>query len=291
MQNNVFSTRKTLNLRGELIDLHIPKVMGILNVTPDSFYDGGRFSEEEAMLTQVGKMIQEGADFVDIGGYSTRPGAREVTESEELSRVLPVIDKIKTRYPGVMLSVDTFRSSVAQKAVAAGAAIINDVSGGQADEKMFEVVARAGVPYILMHMRGTPQTMTGLTRYDNLLKEIMDFFYPKITQLHRLGVPDVIVDPGFGFAKTPRQGFELLRSLDFFAALDCPLMVGLSRKSMIWKTLGTTPANALNGSTVLNTIALSKGASILRVHDVREAVETRQLFLEVNPVAEAAALN
>jgi len=277
MQSKIFSVNKTLNVRGKLIDLSEPKIMGILNVTPDSFYDGLKYIDEASILKQAEKMISEGADFIDVGGYSTRPGAEEISEEEELNRVLPVITIIAKNFPDTIISVDTFRSGVARQAIEAGASMINDISGGEQDARMFETVASLGVPYILMHMKGDPQTMTKQTTYENILKEIIDYFHQRVFRLQKLGVKDVVIDPGFGFAKTVDQNFELLNKLDRFQILEKPMLVGLSRKSMIWRTLQTNPEGALNGTTVLNTIALLKGTSILRVHDVREAKEAIQL--------------
>ena len=273
MQSKVFSTNKTLNIGGLLWDLSTPKVMGILNVTPDSFHDGGRYHDEKSIVEQSEKMLLEGADMIDVGGYSTRPGAVEISETEELKRTVGAIEIIAKAFPKAILSVDTFRSAVARSAVDTGASLINDISGGELDLKMFQTIGSLGVPYVLMHGRGTPQTMTSLTQYDNLLKDITFYFHQKLELLHRAGVKDVIIDPGFGFAKTVEQNFELLNNLDYLQILGKPMMVGLSRKSMIWRTLKTDPQGALNGSTALHTLALLKGASILRVHDVKEAVE------------------
>jgi dihydropteroate synthase len=281
VQNNVFYTNKTLNVGGAIMLLDTPRVMGILNVTPDSFYDGGRFKDEQSVLAQVKKMIDEGADFIDVGGYSSRPGSPDINEDEELGRILPVLALIKHHHPKCVLSVDTFRSGVARQAVKAGASIINDISGGEQDSKMFETVAGLQVPYILMHMRGTPRTMTTMTDYGNLVKECTEYFQKKIAQLHGLGVTDIIIDPGFGFAKTADQSFELLANLDYLRILGKPILAGLSRKSMIWRTLEVTPSEALNGTTALNAIALIKGTSILRVHDVKEAVECIKLFKKI----------
>jgi dihydropteroate synthase len=278
MQSKVFSQNKTLNLRGRLLDLSTPRVMAILNVTPDSFFDGSRFSNEKAILQHVEKITREGATIIDIGGYSTRPGAADIPVKEELDRVVAPIRSILKNYPDAIISIDTFRSTVAKAAVEAGALLVNDVSGGEADDTMFDVVSSLGVPYVLMHMRGTPQTMTQQTVYENLMKEIMDYFHKKINTLHSKGVKDIIVDPGFGFAKTPAQSFELLQHLDHFKFLEKPILAGLSRKSMIWKTLSLNPEDALNGTTALNTIALVKGASLLRVHDVKEAMEIVKLI-------------
>ncbi len=278
MQSKVFSTNKTLNIRGTLWDLSTPKVMGILNVTPDSFYDGGRYEEEKSIIGKVEKMLSEGADLIDVGGYSTRPGAAEILEAEEQKRVVDAIRIILNAFPQVVLSIDTFRSGVARAAVEAGASLINDISGGELDQKMFETVAALQVPYVLMHLRGTSQTMTQLTQYDNLIKNITDYFHRKLESLHRLGVKDILIDPGFGFAKTVEQNFELLNHLDYLQILGKPILVGLSRKSMIWRTLETNAEGALNGSTALHTLALLKGAGILRVHDVKEAVECIRLI-------------
>ena len=278
MQSKVFSTNKTLNVRGKLWDLSTPKVMGIHNVTPDSFYDGGRYLEEKSILEQVEKMQRDGADVIDVGGYSTRPGAKEISGGEELERVVNAIRIILKAFPESILSVDTFRSSIAKAAVMEGACMINDISGGELDEKMFDTVAYLQVPFVLMHMRGTPQTMSSLSQYDNLLKDITVYFHKKINRLHELGVNDIIIDPGFGFAKTVEQNFELLKNLNYLKILGKPILAGLSRKSTIWRTLETSPEESLNGTTVLNTVALLNGANLLRVHDVREAVECIRLF-------------
>jgi dihydropteroate synthase len=258
--------------------------MGILNVTPDSFYAGSRLQDNDEILDRASAMIRDGADILDIGGYSTRPGAEMVSPEEETSRVVNAIQLLTQRHPDVHISVDTFRSVVARKAVEAGAAMVNDVSGGEMDQAMFETVADLRVPYILMHMRGTPQTMSTMTLYDNLLKSVADYFHQKIDQLRRLGVHDVIIDPGFGFAKTPEQNFELLRRLSYFTIFELPILVGLSRKSMIWKTLETNADNALNGTTALHMLALTNGARLLRVHDVREARECIALFQKTQPL-------
>lgn len=281
MQNTVFSTNKTLNINGRLLTLDVPRVAGILNVTPDSFYDGGLYVSEGGMLSQVEKMMQEGADFIDVGGYSSRPGAETVSVAEETGRVVSAISTIMKEFPGTIISVDTFRSEVASAAVAEGASLINDISGGELDPRMFETVASLRVPYVLMHMRGNPQNMARLTQYGNLVKEILDYFHRKISALRALGVADVIVDPGFGFAKTREQNFQLLNKLEYLQMLDQPIMAGLSRKSMIWKTLDRGPQEALNGTTALHTIALLKGVRILRVHDVREAREVVKLMTEL----------
>ena len=277
MQNNVFYTNKTLNVKGKLMDLSTPKVMGILNVTPDSFFDGGRFLDEKSVLAHATKMVNEGADFIDVGGFSSRPGASNLPDAEEASRVLPAIQLLTKHFPDTILSIDTFRSGIARQAVEAGASMVNDISGGEQDPLMIKTVAALNVPYILMHMRGTPETMTTLTTYDDLIKDIIDYFHKKIKLLHQAGVKDIILDPGFGFAKTVEQNFELLNHLEHFRILGLPILAGLSRKSLIWKTVGATPDDALNGTTALNSIALSKGVSLLRVHDVKEAVECVKL--------------
>ena len=251
--------------------------MGILNVTPDSFYNGSRFEDDKAILAQTEKMLLEGAAIIDVGGYSTRPGARDIPEEDELARVIPAIRCIIRNFPGAAISIDTFRSRIAEAAIGEGALLINDVSGGS-DERMFGVAGSFGVPYVLMHMRGTPQTMSAQTIYDHLIKDLMTYFQTRISDLHSKGVKDIIIDPGFGFAKTASQSFDLLQHLDHFKFLGLPILAGLSRKSMIWKTLGVDAEKALNGTTTLNTIALLKGASLLRVHDVKEAVEVIKLI-------------
>ncbi|KAB7731188.1 dihydropteroate synthase [Rudanella paleaurantiibacter] len=272
------NTKKTLNCRGRLVDLsHGPAVMGILNITPDSFFAGSRVpageSLESALIDRAGQMLQDGASFLDIGGYSTRPGAPDISPAEEADRVLPAIEAIRRHWPEALLSVDTFRAEVARQAVEAGACMVNDVAGGTLDDRMFETVAALGVPYVLMHMRGTPQTMQSMATYTNLVTEVIDELATQLARLRALGQIDVLLDPGFGFAKTPAHNFTLLHKLESFRVFDEPLLIGLSRKSTIWRTLGITAEEALNGTTVLNTVALQKGASILRVHDVREAVE------------------
>jgi len=269
---------QTLNCRGQLIDLSKPKVMGIINITPDSFYDGGKTFSEKEILKQAEKLLSEGATFLDVGGYSTRPGAEEVSEKDEIERAAGAIETILKSFPQALISVDTFRSKVAKKAVEAGAAIVNDVSGGTLDAEMYKVVAKLKVPYILMHMRGNPKTMAKLTEYKNVTIDVLKDLAEKIALAKSEGINDIIADPGFGFAKTRQQSFQLLNNLELFQNLDVPILAGISRKSMIYKTLDTSAENALNGTTSLNTIALLKGASILRVHDVKEAVECVKLF-------------
>ncbi len=272
---------ETLNCRGNLIDLSIPKVMGIINVTPDSFYDGGKTFSKKEILKQTEKMLSEGATFLDVGGYSTRPGAEDISETEEIRRVVESVESILKRFPEALISVDTFRSEVAKKAVEAGAAIVNDVSGGTLDAEMYNIVAKLKVPYVLMHMRGTPKTMAKLTDYKNVTLEVLKNLAEKIALARAVGINDIIADPGFGFAKTREQSFQLLNNLELFQNLDVPILVGVSRKSFIYKTLETSAENALNGTTSLNTIALLKEGKILRVHDVKEAVECVKLRSEV----------
>ncbi|WP_199688415.1 dihydropteroate synthase [Pontibacter oryzae] len=273
-KDTLFKKKYTLNCRGKLLSLEAPLVMGILNLTPDSFYPGSRLSSAEEAVAKAGKMLSDGADILDIGGYSSRPGAADISAQEEQERILPAIQAILQKYPEAILSVDTFRADVAEAAVNAGAAIINDISGGLLDEAMFETLARLQVPYILMHMRGTPQTMSGLAKYEDVTVEVLDELRVQVAKLQQLGVKDIILDPGFGFAKTVEHNFELLRHLDDLRILDLPLLVGLSRKSMVYKTLGIEQADALTGTIVVNTLALTKGADILRVHDVKEAKQT-----------------
>lgn len=277
-KDTVFYSKKTLKLNGKILDLSTPLVMGILNVTPDSFYDGGKYQETKAIVDRAGQLLQNGATIIDIGGYSSRPGAGDISESEEMDRVIPCTEAIIKAYPGILLSIDTFRATVAKAAIEAGACMVNDISGGSLDKAMFETVAQLRVPYVLMHMRGTPQNMVSQNNYDNLLWDILQYLEKKVFQLRKMGLTDIIVDVGFGFAKSIRQNYELLKNLDYFEVLNLPLLVGISRKSMIYKRLGVSVEEALNGTTVLNTIALTKGASILRVHDVKEAAEAVKLF-------------
>ncbi len=267
-----------MNCKGKIIDLLTPKVMGILNITPNSFYDGGKFIGENKILNQVEKMILEGANFLDIGAYSSKPNAEFVSENEEIERILPVLELITNKFPETIISIDTFRSEVAKVCIENGAAIINDISAGNLDNKMMKVVAKYNVPYIMMHMRGNAQTMQSLTYYDNIIKEMLFYFSEKVAKARSLGINDLIIDPGFGFAKTLDQNFEVLQKLELFQMLELPILAGISRKSMIYKTLDTTAENALNGTSVLNTIALIKGSKILRVHDVKEAQECIKLY-------------
>lgn len=272
-------SQKTLNIRGTLTSLEKPLVMGILNVTPDSFYADSRKQTEAAIEERIQTILSEGGQIIDIGGYSSRPDAAEVSSEEEMNRLVFALKILKEHYPEVALSVDTFRSEVASRCVEEyGVGIINDISGGELDGKMFETVARLHVPYIIMHMRGTPQTMQQYTEYGDMMEEIMLYFAHKVRQLRLLGVNDIILDPGFGFSKTVEQNYTLMSHLREFKEFDLPLLVGISRKSMIYKLLGGTPADSLNGTTVLNTYALLNGADILRVHDVRAAVEAVQII-------------
>ncbi len=277
----MFHQKLTLNVRGQLINLSIPKVMGILNLTPDSFYDGGRNNTVYEALKKTQQFLTEGADFIDIGAYSSRPKAEHISREEELSRLIPVIKAIVKEFPDAILSVDTFRSDIAKAAIHEGAHLVNDISAGELDAKMFETVAQLQVPYILMHMKGTPQTMQQHANYEDLLGEVCDYFMQKIKKLISLGLTDLIIDPGFGFAKTPEQSYELLSKLNLLKMPGYPILAGVSRKSMIYKIIDTDAENALNGTTVANTIALIKGANILRVHDVKEAVEAVKIFGEM----------
>lgn len=255
--------------------------MGILNITPDSFYDGGKYKNEKSILAQVEKMLVAGATFIDVGAYSSRPGADSVSVDEELRRILPVIELLVNEFPEIILSIDTFRSQVAQRSIETGAALVNDISAGKLDEQMLPIIAAIKVPYIMMHMRGTPQTMQQQTEYEDLVQEVLSYFSERMAAARALGLHDVIIDPGFGFSKTVAQNYDLLKKLDLFEQLDVPLLVGLSRKSMIYKVLETTSQNALNGTTALHMVALDKGASILRVHDVKEAMECIKLSAQL----------
>ncbi|TDE17437.1 dihydropteroate synthase [Dyadobacter psychrotolerans] len=276
--------KKTINVRGELIDLSTPLVMGILNRTPDSFYAESRVTSLDAVIERVGIMQQEGASIIDIGGYSTRPGAEEISFAQEIERIESVIGPLRKNFPDLIISIDTFRSEVAKRAVEQGADIINDVAGGILDESMFDMVAMLGVPYILMHMRGTPETMNMLTEYNNVVVDVIKDLKSKIDLLRQKGVTDILLDPGFGFAKNIPQNFQLLANLSEFHQLGYPLLVGLSRKATIYKTLGINAGEALNGTSVLNTIALQNGASILRVHDVKPAAEAVKLWMATQPM-------
>lgn len=268
----------SINCRGKILSLDEPLVMGIINATPDSFYEGHLNKPANDVLALAGKMIADGAAILDIGGLSTRPGSQPVSVQEETDRVLPVIEGIIAAYPQIILSIDTYNSQVAKAAVHAGAHIINDISGGNLDTEMISTVATLGVPYICMHMLGTPATMQQQAVYDNVVKEVLDFFIAKIETCHKAGIKDIVIDPGFGFAKTMEHNFQLLKELAVLKITGKPILAGLSRKSTVYKTLGVTAAEALNGTTVLNTMALMNGTSVLRVHDVKEAMETVKLF-------------
>ena len=274
----------TININGTLLDLTTPKIMGILNVTPDSFYDGGVYDSDKKILNQVEKMINEGVDIIDIGGSSSRPGAKKVNLDDEIARVIPTIELIKNKFSDTIISIDTFRSEVAKKAINAGASIINDISAGDLDPEMFNCVAELKVPYIMMHMKGTPYNMQKNPTYENVVIEIVKNLSKKLFLAKKAGIIDVIIDPGFGFGKTAKHNYCILNNLSFFNELGCPILVGISRKSMVYKLLDTNPEDALNGTTCLNTISIINGAKILRVHDVKEAKEVITLtnFLNKN---------
>jgi dihydropteroate synthase len=271
----------TLNCKGNLIDLTQPKVMGILNVTPDSFYDGGKYKDPKSILKQVEKMLDEGASCVDVGAYSSRPKALHISEQEELDRILPIVSLLIDQFPDILLSIDTFRSVVARHCLDAGAAMINDISAGLLDTEMLPTLAKYKVPFILMHMKGNPGTMQNETSYDHLLVDILFYFSERIKSARAAGISDIIIDPGFGFAKTQEQNYELLQNLDVFNLLELPILVGLSRKSMIYKVLNIKADEALNGTTALHMMALMQGANILRVHDVKEAVQCIKLYTQI----------
>tara|TARA_B110000091_G_scaffold203033_1_gene236099 strand:- start:10 stop:831 length:822 start_codon:yes stop_codon:yes gene_type:complete len=271
----------TINCNQNLVDLSSPKVMGILNITTDSFFDGGKYRNESEILNQVEKMLFEGATFIDVGAYSSKPGAKYISENIELKRIVPVIKLLTKNFPEIIISVDTFRSKVAKETINAGAAIINDISGGNMDEKMFETVAEFQVPYILMHMLGTPQNMQLNPEYSDVTQEIISFFAAQIFKLHQLKLNDIIIDVGFGFGKTVHHNFEILKNLSLFKSLDAPILAGISRKSMLYKTLDISAKEALNATTSANTIALLNGANMLRVHDVKEAIEAIKIVNQI----------
>lgn len=273
---------KSINCNGTLIDLSSPKVMGILNITPDSFFDGGSYKNDKAIISKVEKMLIEGATFIDIGAYSSRPGAKHISEQEELERILPVVKMLVKEFPEILISIDTFRSIIAKKCIENGACIVNDISAGSMDTRMFKSIAKLQVPYIIMHMQGTPQNMQVNPAYKNVVTDILYYFSEKIYELRALGVNDIIADVGFGFGKTIDQNYTLLKNLELFKNLEIPTLAGLSRKSMLYKPLGITPEKALNATTAANTIALLKGTTILRVHDVKEAVETIKIVELLN---------
>ncbi len=270
-----------INCKGNLIDLGSPKVMGIINLTPDSFYDGGKYKSEKGIIEQVKKMQFEGATFIDLGAYSSRPDAKDVSEEEELYRLLPVLEVLMQEFPDALISIDTFRSRVAREAIDRGACMINDISAGGLDDQMFSTVAQCQVPYIIMHMIGNPRTMQQNVFYKNLIKEIIHYFSQKIFHLRELGINDLIIDPGFGFSKTLDQNFELLQKFELFKSLELPVLAGLSRKSMLYNLLDLKPEQALNATTSAHTIALMKGANILRVHDVKEAMEAIRIVEKI----------
>ena len=279
---NFLKRKNSINLGGEIIDFTIPIVMGIINVTPDSFYDGGKMEDEKVLLSTVEMMVKDGVTIIDIGAISTRPGAQMISTKVELGRLLPAVRAIKKKFPKIPISVDTFRSWVAVRVIdEIGPIIVNDISGGTLDSKMFETIGKMHVPYILSHIQGTPGTMQDNPHYDDIIKDISSYFTNTVKRLTKLGVTDVIIDPGFGFGKNLDHNYELLNRLDSFKVFQLPLMVGLSRKSMIWKALDIKPEAALNGTTVANTLALMGGADILRVHDVKEATEAIKIFSEI----------
>ncbi|MGB1268410.1 MAG: dihydropteroate synthase [Flavobacteriaceae bacterium] len=263
----------TINCKGQLIDLSTPKVMGILNLTPDSFYDGGQYRDEKDILTQVKKMLDDGATFIDIGAYSSRPGATHISEDEELKRIVPIVKLLCQTFPDILISIDTFRSQVAKACIESGAALINDISAGEMDDNMFQTIGTLNIPYIMMHMQGTPQNMQQNPTYKNVTQDILLYFSKKIALARQYNINDIIIDPGFGFGKTIAHNYALLNDLEVFKNINLPILIGASRKSMIYNILNTNAQNALNGTTVVNTLALHKGASIIRVHDVKEAVE------------------
>jgi dihydropteroate synthase len=270
----------TLNCKGRLLTVDNPLVMGIINITPDSFFEGSRFMENAVILKVAEKMLNEGADILDLGAQSTRPGSERISADEELKRLMPAVEAIHAEFPDALLSIDTYHSKVAKQTIDAGAAIVNDISAGELDNEMMTTVALLNVPYICMHMKGSPENMQSHAHYDNLPLEILDYFIKKIDACKKAGIRDIILDPGFGFGKTISHNFELLKNLSTFKILDRPILTGISRKSTIYKTLGVSAAEALNGTTFLHAIALLNGANILRVHDVKEAKEAVKLFIE-----------
>ncbi|WP_231464096.1 dihydropteroate synthase [Pedobacter sp. Leaf132] len=276
-EKNFFKPRQSLNIKGKIFDLSTPKVMGILNITPDSFYTKSRTNTVDDAIRKAEQFLNEGASFIDIGGYSSRPGAIDISTDEELFRLIPIVEALNKHLPEATISIDTFRAKVANETILAGAHLINDISAGDMDEEMFSTIARLQVPYVFMHMQGTPQNMQHNPQYENVTLDIIDYFAKKVAQLTALHVNDIILDPGFGFGKTIEHNYQLLSRLENFKIFNLPVLVGFSRKGMIYKVLGTSASEALNGTTVLNTIALQKGAKILRVHDVKEAVECIKL--------------
>ncbi len=273
---------KSINCNGTLIDLSSPKVMGILNITPDSFYDGGKYNNPSTIVNHVEKMLSEGATFIDVGAYSSRPGAKHISEEEELKRISPIIKLLITEFPNLLISVDTFRSKIAKHCIQNGACMVNDISAGSLDSEMFSTIAKLQVPYIMMHMQGAPQNMQAKPTYEDVVKDVLYYFSKKINELHSLGLNDIITDVGFGFGKTVEQNYQLLKHLDLFKNLEVPTLVGLSRKSMLFKPLDISQNEALNATTAANTIALLNGANIVRVHDVKEAIETIKIVELLN---------
>jgi len=279
--------KRSITLNGKVLDFDTPVVMGILNITPNSFFDGGRYTKEKTILQHVEQMVEEGVNIIDVGAVSTHPGAVTVSTKDEISRLLPALKAIKKRFPDIPLSIDTFRSWVAMEAMdVVGDCIVNDISGGNFDENMFNTVAKLGVPYILMHINGTPQNMQDDPHYDDVVREISSYFSEKVRLLTKAGVKDVILDPGFGFGKSIEDNYELMNRLDSFKVFQLPVLAGISRKSMIFKLLGITPEDSLPGTETLNTMALLGGADILRVHDVKEAVHAVKIFEELKKVAD-----
>ena len=281
-KNTVFQQKLTLNVRGNLLDLSRPHIMGVLNLTPDSFYDGGRNNTVQEALQKTEQLLTEGAALIDIGAYSSRPGATDIPEAEEAARLIPVLKALKKEFPEAIFSIDTFRSGIARLAVQEGAGMINDISAGGLDPAMFQTIAQLGIPYIMMHMKGSPQTMATQTNYDDVCNEVIQYFITRVNTLHALGLKDLIIDPGFGFAKNLEQNYELLANLENLKVVGQPILVALSRKSMIYKLLETDAEHALNGSKVAHTIALIKGANMLRVHDVKAAIEVVKIVNQVH---------
>jgi len=276
-ENSPFELNYSLNCKGTLVDLSTPKVMGILNLTPDSFFDGGRYQEEDRLLKQAEKLLEDGADFLDLGAFSSRPGAKLITESEEAERLIPALKALVKHFPKVLFSIDTYRSSIAKKAVEEGACMINDISGGKFDEQMFATISDLKVPYVMMHIQGKPENMQDKPTYDHVVKELFIYFKSQLDRLHALGVQDVIVDPGFGFGKTLAHNYQILKNMRHFQQLKVPILAGLSRKGMIQKVIQADAQHALNGTTAANVLALLNGANILRVHDAKEAKEAIQI--------------
>ena len=279
-EDTFIQMKKSLRCRGKFLDLSTPAIMAILNVTPDSFYDGGKINDKNSILTVAEAMLKEGADILDIGGQSTRPGASRISEIEEWDRIAPALIQIHKNFPDTIISVDTFYSEVAKKAIDEGASIVNDISAGEFDAKMFPFICASQTPYVMLHMQGSPENMQKNPQYDNVVLEVLNFFIKKVSHLRKMGLHDIIIDPGFGFGKNINHNYSLLKNLNHFQILNCPIMAGISSKSMVTKTLNVLPEDSLNGTTVLNSLALINGASILRVHDVKEAAEIKKIFLE-----------